>query len=111
MLKKIECFLQPFTVDDLKDYLIRAGVVGMSITDVKGFGRRAAEGKTNSKDVEFVTRTKVEIVVDEESLDAVMALIRKHADTGGPDAGKIFVLPVEEAVRISTRETGRNAIL
>lgn len=112
MLKKIECFIQPSRLDSIKDALFNAGAEGLSVTDVRGVGRQRGytQEEKPKKEVKFLPKTKLEIVVDEEMVDDMIALIRKLAQTGTIGAGKIFVVPVEDAVRISTEEVGKSAI-
>ncbi len=112
MLKKIECFINPSALDELKDDLLAAGVEGMSVLDASGFGRQL--GYTADDDpaesVKFLKKLKLEIVVDEEKVDEVIAILRKLASERTIGAGKIFVIPVEDALRISTAESGKRAI-
>lgn len=112
MLKKIECFIQPSKLDIIKDELIKAGVEGMAVSEVKGFGKQRgyASADMPKKGVKFLPKIKIELVVDESILNEVIAKIKSLATTGTFGAGKIFVLPVEDAVRIRTEETGRSAI-
>lgn len=112
MLKKIECFIQPFKLDDIKDALIEAGAEGITITEVKGFGmqRGFVKGEKPDKSVKFLPKIKMEIVVDEEKVDRLTKTIVDLAKTGEFGAGKIFVLPVEDAIRIRTSEAGISAI-
>jgi len=112
MLKKIECFLQPSKLDAIKDELVELGVGGMSVSEVKGFGtqRGYLEGEKPNKEVKFLPKIKVEIVVDEEIVDEVIRKIRELCFSRTIGAGKIFVLPVEDAVRIRTAEAGKRAI-
>jgi len=112
MLRKIECFIQPSKLDKIKDALIEAGVDGMSVSEVEGFGRQRGRlnGDASSKEVSFRKKTKIEIVVDEEIVDEVTSLIVKLARTGKIGAGKVFVIPVEDAIRIRTSEAGKAAI-
>lgn len=112
MLKKIECFLQPSKVDEIKDELVKIGVEGMSVSEVKGFGTQRGyleEEKINMK-VKFLPKVKVEIVVDEEIVEEVIGAIRRLCTAKTIGAGKIFVIPVEDAVRIRTAEAGKSAI-
>ena len=112
MLKKIEGYVQPSRLAPLKNALVKAGVSGMSVSSVRGFGRqhgyRADEER--GEEAKFVEKTKIEIVVDEEEVDRIVDIIIDLARTGTVGAGKIFVLPVEEAVRIGTGEAGTGAI-
>ena len=92
MLKKIECFIQPFKLDAVKDALIDAGVEGITISDVKGFGKQRGfiKGEIPNKEVKFLPKIKLEIVVDEEIVDAVTRTIVRLAQTGEFGSGKIF---------------------
>jgi len=112
MLRKIECFIQPSKLDQIKDALIEAGVDGMTVSEVEGFGRQRGRvnGEKPSSRVKFRQKTKLEIVVDEEIVDEITTLIVKLARTGKIGAGKIFILPVEDAIRIRTSESGRSAL-
>jgi nitrogen regulatory protein PII len=112
MLRKIECFIQPSKLDKIKDALIEAGVDGMSVSEVEGFGRQRGQlnGDTPQEKVSFRPKIKLEIVVDEEIVDEVTSLIVKLARTGKIGAGKVFIIPVEDAIRIRTSEAGKAAI-
>ncbi len=112
MLKKIECFLNPSRLDKVKDELVKIGIDGMSVSEVKGFGRQRGylEGEKINKAVKFLPKIKVEIVVDEEMVDKVIDFIKELCAAKTIGAGKIFVLPVEDAVRIRTAEVGKSAI-
>jgi nitrogen regulatory protein P-II 1 len=113
MLKKIECFIQPFKLDEVKNALIEAGVEGITMSEVSGFGRQRGyiKGEIPNKEVKFLPKVKLEIVVDEEILDDVTKTIVRLAQTGEFGSGKIFILPVEDAIRIRTQESGINAIV
>ena len=113
MLRKIECFIQPFKLDSVKEALIKAGVEGMSVTEVKGFGKQRGyiKGEIPNREVKFLPKTKLEIIVEEEAVDDVTKLIVKLARTGEIGSGKIFIIPVEDAIRIRTSESGKRAIL
>ncbi len=112
MLKKIECYIQPFKLDEIKDALIEVGVEGITMSHVEGFGKQRGytEEEKPNKSVKFLPKIKLEIVVDEEIVDNVVKTIVKLAQTGKFGSGKIFVLPVEDAVRIRTSESGISAI-
>ena len=112
MLRKIECFIQPSKLDKIKDALIEAGVEGMSVSEVEGFGRQRGQlnGEEPSKEVRFRAKTKLEIVVDENIVETTIKLIVRLCQTGKIGAGKIFVIPVEDAIRIRTSEAGRSAL-
>jgi len=113
MLKKIECFIQPFKLDEVKNALIEAGVEGITMSEVSGFGRQRGyiAGEIPNREVKFLPKVKLEIVVDEEILDNVTKTIVRLAQTGEFGSGKIFILPVEDAIRIRTQESGINAIV
>jgi nitrogen regulatory protein P-II 1 len=107
MLRKIECFLTPSKLDALRDLLLRKGVEGMSVLEARGFGSRS---RKQDGVPQFEERVKVEIVVHENEVEDVLAGIKDLAGAGEIGAGKVFVLPVEDAIRLSTREHGRSAI-
>ena len=113
-MKKVEAFLRPSKLDDVKAALTDVHIVGMSVTEVRGFGRqrghteiyRGAEYK-----VDFMPKIKLEVVVRDQDLEQVIDAIVKAAKTGQIGDGKIFVLPVEEAIRIRTGDTGEDALV
>ncbi|HXJ34323.1 MAG TPA: P-II family nitrogen regulator [Candidatus Eisenbacteria bacterium] len=112
-MKKIEAIIKPFKLDDVKDALAKAGVQGLTVTEVKGFGRQ--KGHTElyrgaEYVVDFLPKVKVEIVLDEAKVAQVTEVIEKAARTGSIGDGKIFVLPIDEALRIRTGERGGNAV-
>ena len=113
MLRKIECFIQPFKLDAVKDALIEAGVEGITVSKVEGFGKQRGyiKGEVPNKHVKFLPKTKLEIVVDEDIVDEITKLIVRLARTGDIGSGKIFILPVEDAIRIRTSEAGKAAII
>ena len=113
MLRKIECFIQPSRLEKIKDALIDEGVEGISISRVEGFGKQRGykNGEKPDKEVKFLPKVKLEIVVGEEIVDNVTKLIIKLARTGKIGSGKIFIIPVEDAIRIRTSEAGRSAII
>ena len=112
-MKKIEAIIKPFKLDDLKEALAALGVTGLTLTEVKGFGRQ--KGHTEiyrgaEYVVDFIPKVKVEIVVEQSRVDEVVSTIMASVRTGKIGDGKIFVLPVEEVVRIRTGEKGKAAI-
>ena len=112
-MKKIEAIIKPFKLDDVKDALHEVGVSGITVTEVKGFGRQ--KGHTElyrgaEYVVDFLPKVKLEIVLSDALVDAAVEAIRKAAQTGRIGDGKIFVSSVEEAIRIRTGETGTDAI-
>lgn len=113
MLKKIEAIIKPFKLDDVKEALNEMGIQGMTISEVKGYGRQKGHKEIYRGAeyvVDFIPKIKIEIVLDEERADAVVEKIRQSANTGKIGDGKIFVLPVSEALRVRTGEKGKDAI-
>src|SRR5689334_5199128 len=112
-MKKIEAIIKPFKLEEVKDALGEMGVQGMTVTEVKGFGRQKGHTEIfrgSEYTVDFLPKLKVEIVVSDESADAVVTAVVKAARTGKIGDGKIFVGAVEHAIRIRTEETGVHAI-
>ncbi|MBW2425588.1 MAG: P-II family nitrogen regulator [Deltaproteobacteria bacterium] len=112
-MKKIEAIIKPFKLDDVKEALGAIGVVGLTVTEVKGFGRQ--KGHTElyrgaEYVVDFLPKLKLEIVIGDEDVDRVIEAVAGAANTGKIGDGKIFVLPLEEAIRIRTGERGPDAI-
>ena len=112
-MKKIEAVIKPFKLDEVKDALNEAGIMGITVTEVKGFGRQ--KGHTElyrgaEYVIDFLPKVKIEVVVRDEMVPNVVAAIEKAARTGRIGDGKIFVTHVEEAVRIRTGERGESAI-
>ena len=112
-MKKIEAIIKPFKLDEVKEALQEVGVQGITVTEAKGFGRQ--KGHTElyrgaEYVVDFLPKVKIEIVISEDRQDAAVEAIQKAARTGRIGDGKIFVLNVEEAIRIRTGETGADAI-
>jgi nitrogen regulatory protein P-II 1 len=115
MLRKIDCYIQPFKLEPLTQALVELGVDGMSVTEVRGFGRQRGQavkhrGQAPTPQINFLPKLKLEIVVPEDMVDAAVSLITKLARTGTVGAGKIFIIPVEDAIRIGTGEAGHTAI-
>jgi nitrogen regulatory protein P-II 1 len=112
-VKKVEAYIKPFKLDDVKAALMELGVRGMSVTEIRGFGRQKGHTELyrgSEYKVDFLPKTKLEIVVADELVDSVIEVIQKVARTGQVGDGKIFVLPVEDAVRIRTGESGDGAL-
>lgn len=112
-MKKIEAIIKPFKLDDVREALSEIGVTGMTVTEVKGFGRQ--KGHTElyrgaEYVVDFLPKVKMEIVIADDKVDSCIEAITKAAHTGRIGDGKIFVLPLEQAVRIRTGEDGEAAI-
>ena len=112
-MKKIEAIIKPFKLDDVRDALHDHGVKGMTISEVKGYGRQKGHREIYRGAeyvVDFLPKIKLELVVDAADCDAIVECIRAAANSGKIGDGKIFVLPVEEVMRVRTGETGRDAI-
>jgi nitrogen regulatory protein P-II 1 len=112
-VKKIEAIIKPFKLDDVKDALHDVGVSGITVTEVKGFGRQ--KGHTElyrgaEYVIDFLPKVKIEVVVEDGLVDNAVEAIAAAARTGRIGDGKIFVIPVEEAVRIRTGDRGADAI-
>jgi len=112
-MKKIEAIIKPFKLDDVKEALNEIGIQGMTISEVKGYGRQKGHKEIYRGAeyvVDFIPKIKIEIVVDNDRVNPVLEKIQKAANTGKIGDGKIFVLAVEEAVRVRTGERGNDAI-
>jgi nitrogen regulatory protein P-II 1 len=107
MLRKLEAFLTPSKLDSLRELLLKRGIEGMSVIQAQGWGTRS---KVKNGKPQFEERVKVEIVLDEGDVDSLIRDIQELAGSGNIGAGKIFVIPVEDAVRLSTREAGKSAV-
>ena len=112
-MKKIEAVIKPFKLDEVKDALSEVGVHGLTAVEVKGFGRQRGHTelyKGAEYVVDFLPKVKVEVVVDDDQVAKVVEAIERAAKSGKIGDGKIFVIPVEEAVRIRTGERGLDAL-
>lgn len=112
-MKKIEAIIKPFKLDEVKEALNGLGVKGMTVSEVRGFGRQAGHKEVYrgaEYQVEFVPKIKIDVIVEGAMVKKVLAMIQEKANTGKIGDGKIFVLPVEEAIRIRTGESGKDAI-
>ncbi len=112
-MKKIEAIIKPFKLEEVKDALAEIGVEGMTVTEVRGFGRQKGHTEIyrgSEYTVDFLPKIKLEIVIADGLLESATAAIMKAAKTGKIGDGKIFVSPVESAVRIRTEETGEQAV-
>ncbi|MCK4838649.1 MAG: P-II family nitrogen regulator [Desulfobulbaceae bacterium] len=112
-MKKIEAIIKPFKLDDVKEALNGIGIKGMTVSDVKGYGRQKGHKEIYrgaEYEVDFIPKTKIEIIIDADQVDQVVETIRDAANTEKIGDGKIFVLPVEEVIRVRTGEKGREAI-
>ena len=112
-MKKIEAIIKPFKLDEVKNALTKIGVQGMTVTEVKGFGRQ--KGHTGSYRgteyaIDFLPKSKIEIIVIDDLVTQVIETIERAAKTGKIGDGKIFLFPVEEVIRIRTGERGKDAM-
>lgn len=112
-MKKIECIIKPFKLDDVKAALTELGITGMTVSEVRGFGRQ--KGHTElyrgaEYQIDFIPKVKIELVIAAERVTEVVAAIQKEACTGRIGDGKIFVTPVDQSIRIRTGETGNEAL-
>ena len=112
-MKKIEAIIKPFKLDDVKDALVEIGIGGMTVTEVRGFGQQKGHTEIyrgTEYVIDFLPKVKIEVVVKDEDVEKVIETIMKTAQTGRVGDGKIFVIPVEEVIRIRTGERGEQAI-
>jgi nitrogen regulatory protein PII len=112
-MKKIEAIIKPFKLEEVKDALSEIGIEGMTVTEVKGFGRQKGHTEIyrgSEYTVDFLPKIKLELVVGDAQTDAAVAAIIKSAKTGKIGDGKVFVSAVETAVRIRTEEKGESAV-
>jgi nitrogen regulatory protein PII len=112
-MKKIEAIIKPFKLEEVKEALADLGIEGMTVSEVKGFGRQKGHTEIyrgSEYTVDFLPKIKIEVVVADSALDPALSAIVKSAKTGKIGDGKVFVTPIEEAIRIRTDETGDKAI-
>ena len=112
-MKLIKAIVKPFKLDDVKAALSEVGIEGMTVSEVKGFGRQKGHTEIyrgSEYTVDFLPKTMLETVVEDDAVDAAVKAIVKAAQTGKIGDGKVFVLPVESAVRIRTEEAGGDAL-
>ncbi len=112
-MKKIEAIIRPFRIDDVREALGEIGVRGMTITEVKGYGRQKGHTELyrgSEYQIDFLPKVKIEVIVSDKMLDKVVDVILKAAKTGQVGDGKIFVYPVEDVIRVRTGESGEDAL-
>ena len=112
-MKKLEAIIKPFKLDDVKEALAAVGVEGMTVTEVKGFGRQKGHTEIyrgSEYTVDFLPKIKLELVLADNVVDDAVKAIVKAAKTGKIGDGKVFVSPIENAIRIRTEETGEAAV-
>ncbi len=113
MLKKIESIIKPFKLEEVKEALTRAGARGMTVTEIKGFGRQKGHKELYRGAeyvVEFLPKVKIEVVIEEDQVESVVEAITNAASTGSIGDGKVFISSVENAIRIRTGEEGKDAL-
>ena len=112
-MKKIEAIIKPFKLNEVKDALHEIGVQGMTVSEVKGFGRQKGHTEIyrgSEYTVDFLPKVKIELVLPDNQIQAAVEAIVKSARTGKIGDGKVFVMPVDDAVRIRTEERGDKAV-
>lgn len=112
-MKKVEAIIKPFKLEEVKEALAEVGVQGMTVTEVKGFGRQKGHTEIyrgSEYTVDFLPKVKIEVIVDDGESSSVAEAIVKSANTGKIGDGKVFISNVEEAIRIRTGETGAEAV-
>ena len=112
-MKKIEAIIRPFKLDEVKEALVEEGIRGLTISEVRGYGRQKGHTETyrgSEYQIEFIPKIKIEIVVDDSLLDKVIDAILRSAKTGQVGDGKIFISDVQEVIRIRTEESGSQAL-
>ncbi|BAU44971.1 MULTISPECIES: P-II family nitrogen regulator [Cyanophyceae] len=112
-MKKVEAIIRPFKLDEVKIALVNAGIVGMTVSEVRGFGRQKGQTERyrgSEYTVEFLQKLKIEIVVEDEQVDMVVEKVIAAARTGEIGDGKIFITPVDKIIRIRTGEANQEAI-
>uniref|UniRef100_A0A7C2V3W3 P-II family nitrogen regulator n=1 Tax=Hydrogenobacter sp. TaxID=2152829 RepID=A0A7C2V3W3_9AQUI len=112
-MKKVEAIIKPFKLDEVKDALAEMGIGGMTVTEVRGFGQQKGHTEIyrgTEYVIDFLPKVKIEVVVKDEDVEKVVETIMKTAQTGRVGDGKIFIIPVEDVIRIRTGERGEQAI-
>ncbi len=112
-MKKIEAIIRPFKLDEVKEALVEEGINGLTISEVRGYGRQKGHTETyrgSEYQIEFIPKIKIEIVVDDNLLDKVIDAILRTAKTGQVGDGKIFISDIQDVIRIRTEESGNQAL-
>ena len=112
-MKKVECIIKPFKLDDVKAAICELGITGMTVCEVRGFGRQ--KGHTElyrgaEYQIEFIPKIKIELVIADDQVDAMVSAIQQSACTGRIGDGKIFVSDIDQSIRIRTGETGEDSL-
>ncbi len=112
-MKKIEAIIKPFKLEDVKDSLVESGITGMTVSDVKGYGRQQGHSELYRGAeyiVDFLAKTKIELIVNDDEVEKTVSAISEAAKTGKIGDGKIFVTDIENVIRIRTGESGSEAV-
>ncbi|MFN7065051.1 MAG: P-II family nitrogen regulator [Aquificaceae bacterium] len=112
-MKKVEAIIKPFKLDEVKDALVEIGIGGMTVTEVRGFGQQKGHTEIyrgTEYVIDFLPKVKIEVIVRDEDVEKVVQTIMKTAQTGRVGDGKIFIIPIEDVIRIRTAERGEQAI-
>ena len=112
-MKKIEAIIRPFKLDEVKEALIEEGIHGLTISEVRGYGRQKGHTETyrgSEYQIEFIPKIKIEVVVNDVLLDKVVDAILRTAKTGQVGDGKIFISDIQDVIRIRTEESGKEAL-
>ena len=112
-MKKIEAVIRPFRIDDVREALAEIGVRGLTLTEVKGYGRQKGHTELyrgSEYQIDFLPKMKIEVIVADDMAEKVVETIMKTAKTGQVGDGKIFILPVEDVIRVRTGESGEEAL-
>ncbi len=112
-MKKIEAIIKHFKLDEVRDTLNKVGIQGMTVTEVKGFGRQKGHLEVYrgvEYEVKFLPKVKIEVALPQEKLDEALGVIQEHAKTGEIGDGKIFIYDLEDVIRIRTGERGKGAL-
>jgi nitrogen regulatory protein P-II 1 len=112
-MKKIEAIIRPHKLDAVRDALQEAGYLGLTVSEVKGYGRQKGHTEIyrgSEYRIDFLPKAKIELVCPDEKLELALTIITQNARTGDTGDGKIFVIPVEEAIRVRTSEAGNDAL-
>lgn len=112
-MKKITAIIRPFKLDEVKEALVEEGIRGLTITEVRGYGRQKGHTETyrgSEYQIEFIPKIKIEVVVEESKADNVVDAILRSAKTGQVGDGKIFISDIQEVIRIRTEESGKGAL-
>ncbi len=112
-MKKIEAIIKPFKLEDVKEALAENGIAGMTVSDVKGYGRQQGHSELYRGAeyvVDFLAKIKLEIIVNDDDVESTISTIIEAAKTGKIGDGKIFVIPIDEVIRIRTEQKGNDAV-